>query len=161
MKSSSSSVSANILSFDGLKHLRQLQYSKLNKKVAALQYEKAKHDLYLNITAYFLETLCAKENIGNCKNIVESLQKQEEQISIKVGHGKVTIADLLQIQARLADAENTLLSAKHNYDLSRMNLRQFLELKDYKTFVPNVTVVDSIEYCNFSQTDILNGIIYT
>ena len=42
-----------------------------------------------------------------------------------------------------------------------MNLRQFLELKDYKTFVPNVTVVDSIEYCNFSQTDILNGIIYT
>ena len=38
MKSSSSSVSANILSFDGLKHLRQLQYSKLNKKVAALQY---------------------------------------------------------------------------------------------------------------------------
>lgn len=108
-----------------------------------------------------METLCAKENIGNCKNIVESLQKQEEQISIKVGHGKVTIADLLQIQARLADAENTLLSAKHNYDLSRMNLRQFLELKDYKTFVPNVTVVDSIEYCNFSQTDILNGIIYT
>ena len=83
MKSSSSSVSANILSFDGLKHLRQLQYSKLNKKVAALQYEKAKNDLYLNITAYFLETLCAKENIGNCKNIVESLQKQEEQISIK------------------------------------------------------------------------------
>ena len=161
MKSSSSSVSANILSFDGLKHLRQLQYSKLNKKVAALQYEKAKNDLYLNITAYFLETLCAKENIGNCKNIVESLQKQEEQISIKVGHGKVTIADLLQIQARLADADNTHLSAKHNYDLSRMNLRQFLELKDYKTFVPNVTVVDSIEYCNFSQTDILNGIIYT
>ena len=53
MKSSSSSVSANILSFDGLKHLRQLQYSKLNKKVAALQYEKAKNDLYLNITAYF------------------------------------------------------------------------------------------------------------
>lgn len=64
MKSSSSSVSANILSFDGLKHLRQLQYSKLNKKVAALQYEKAKNDLYLNITAYFWKLFVQRRILG-------------------------------------------------------------------------------------------------
>lgn len=61
MKSSSSSVSANILSFDGLKHLRQLQYSKLNKKVAALQYEKAKMIYILILQLIFGNSLCKGE----------------------------------------------------------------------------------------------------
>ena len=158
MESSSSSVSANILLFDGLKSLRQLQYSRLNKEAAALKYKKAENDLYLNITAYFLEALCALENIKNCTSIVESLKEQEELVSVKVNHGKVTEADLLQIQSKLADAENTLLSAEHSYDLSRMNLCQLLEIKDYTSFIPSVENTDSIEFSSYSHTDILGGI---
>lgn len=160
MGSSSSSVSASILLFDGLKSLRQLQYSKLNKEAAALKYKKAENDLYLNITAYFLETLCALENIKNCTSIVESLKKQEELVSVKVDHGKVTVADLLQIQSKLADAENTLLSAEHSYDLSRMNLCQLLEIKDYTSFIPSVINTDSIDFFPYSHMDILGGIDY-
>lgn len=158
MESSSSSISASILLFDGLKSLRQLQYSKLNKEAAALKYKKAENDLYLNITAYFLETLCAQENIKNCRSIVESLKKQEELVSIKVDHGKVTVGDLLQIQSKLANAENTLLSAEHSYDLSRMNLCQFLELKDYKSFIPSVTDVDSARFYHYNHIDLLGRI---
>lgn len=160
MESSSSSVSASILLFDGLKSLRQLQYSKLNKEAAALKYKKTENDLYLKITAYFLETLCAQENIKNCTSIVESLKEQEDLISIKVDHGKVTEADLLQIQSKLADAENTLVSAEHSYDLSRMNLCQLLEIKDYRSFIPSVVNTDSIEFSPYSHTDILAGIDY-
>lgn len=160
MESSSSSVSASILLFDGLKSLRQLQYSKLNKEAAALKYKKAENDLYLNITAYFLETLCAQENIKNCTSIVESLKEQEELVSVKVNHGKVTVADLLQIQSKLADAENTLLSAEHSYDLSRMNLCQLLEIKDYISFIPSVVNTDSIEFYHYNHIDILGGIDY-
>lgn len=158
MESSSSSVSASILLFDGLKSLRQLQYSKLNREAAVLKYKKAENDLYLNITAYFLETLCAQENIKNCTNIVESLKEQEELVSVKVNHGKVTVADLLQIQSKLADAENTLLSAEHSYDLSRMNLCQLLEIKDYTSFIPSIVNTDSIGLYHYSRTDILEGI---
>lgn len=160
MESSSSSVSASILLFDGLKSLRQLQYSKLNKEAAALKYKKAENDLYLNITAYFLETLCAQENIKNCTSIVESLKEQEDLVSIKLDHGKVTEVDLLQIQSKLTDAENTLLSAEHSYDLSRMNLCQLLEIKDYTSFIPSVVNTDSIEFSPYSYTDILGGIDY-
>lgn len=160
MESSSSSVSASILLFDGLKSLRQLQYSKLNKEATALKYKKVENDLYLNITAYFLEILCAQENIKNCKSIVESLKEQEELISVKVDHGKVTVADLLQIQSKLADAENTLLSAEHSYDLSRMNLCQLLEIKDYISFIPSVVNTDSIEFYHYNRIDILGEIDY-
>lgn len=64
MKSSSSSVSANILSFDGLKHLRQLQYSKLNKKVAALQYEKAKMIYILILQLIFWKLFVQRRILG-------------------------------------------------------------------------------------------------
>ena len=107
-----------------------------------------------------METLCAQENIKNCKSIVESLKEQEELISVKVDHGKVTVADLLQIQSKLADAENTLLSAKHTYDLSRMNLCQLLEIKDYTSFIPSVINTDSVEFYHYDRTDILGGIDY-
>lgn len=54
--------------------------------------------------------------------IVNALKEQEELITVNVKYGRVTIADSLQIQLKLADAENTLLSAEHSYDLSRINL---------------------------------------
>ena len=63
MGSSSSSISASMPIFSGLKNLRQLQAAEIGKRTASLQVEKACNDLKLNITAYFLEVLCAKENI--------------------------------------------------------------------------------------------------
>lgn len=158
MRSSNSSVSIDILLFDGLRNLRQLQYSKLNKEAAVLKYRKAENDLCLNITAYYLEVLCALENFKNCSNIVESLKKQEQLVSIKVHHGKINTIDLLQIQSKLADAENTLLSAKHSYDLSRMNLCQLIEVKDYYSFVPSMTSIDSVPFNHYTHMDILSTI---
>ena len=77
MGSSSSSISASMPIFSGLNNLRQLQVAKIGKQTASLQVEKACNDLKLNITAYFLEVLCARENITNCESLVESLRQQE------------------------------------------------------------------------------------
>ena len=44
------------------------------------------------------------------------------------------MADLLQIQSQLADAENDVLTARNNYDISRLNLCQLLEIDDYTSF---------------------------
>lgn len=144
MGSSGTSISASLPLFNGLRSLRQLQYSKMNQEAASLNYKKAENDLTLNITAYFLETLCAQENIKNCESIVKSLKKQEELTAEKVKHGKVTTADLLQIQSQLADAENTLLTAIHNYDMARINICQILEITDFRSFNPQNDLNDSI-----------------
>lgn len=144
MGSSGTSISASLPLFNGLRSLRQLQYSKMSKEAASLNYKKAENDLTLNITAYFLETLCAQENIRNCESIVKSLKKQEELTAEKVKHGKVTTADLLQIQSQLADAENTLLSAMHSYNMARINICQILEITDFRSFNPKNDFNDSI-----------------
>lgn len=96
--------------------------------------EKARNDIRLNITAYYLEILCAEENIRNAEQTVETLKIQEEKTRKSVEAGKVTSADLLQIRSQLANAENTLLSARNSYDIARLNICQLLEIEDYTTF---------------------------
>lgn len=144
--SSSSSVSASIPIFSGLRNIRQLQLAEIGKKNAELQIEKASNDLKLKITAYFLEVLCSKENISNCSSLVESLRQQEQHIGKKVDMGKTTYADLLQVRSRLAEAENAQLSAVHSYDVSRLNICQLLEIEDYSSFIPCMDKYENISY---------------
>ena len=155
--SSSASVSGSVLLFNGLRNLRQLQYSRLDREAAALQVEKAADDLRLNVTAYFLEVLCAWENIRDCEAVAASLRKQEEHTSEKVRAGKVTRADLLQIQSQLSEAENSLIVAEHSYGMSRLNLCQLLEIEDYSSFIPSFDSGDSLEYVPKDYAAILDG----
>lgn len=143
---STTSVLASIPIFNGLRNIRQFQAAEIGKQKAELQVEKASNDLRLSITAYFLEVLCAKENIANCKSLVESLLRQEQHTEKKVDMGKVTYSDLLQVRAQLAEAENTLLSAIHSYDVSRLNICQFLEIEDYSSFIPYAGEYENIAY---------------
>ena len=155
--SSSASVSGSVPFFNGLRNLRQLQYSRLDREAAALQVEKAADDLRLNVTAYFLEVLCAWENIRDCEAVAASLRKQEEHTSEKVRAGKMTRADLLQIQSQLSEAENSLIVAEHSYGMSRLNLCQLLEIEDYSSFIPSFDSGDSLEYVPKDYAAILDG----
>lgn len=143
---STTSISASIPIFSGLKNIRQLQAAEIGKQKAELQVEKASNDLRLSITAYFLEVLCAKENIANCKLLVKSLLQQEQHTEKKVDMGKVTYSDLLQVRSQLAEAENALLSAIHSYDVSRLNICQLLEIEEYSSFIPYADEYDNIAY---------------
>lgn len=157
MGSSSSSISVSMPIFSGLRNLRQLQAAEIGKRTAELQFEKASNDLRLNITAYFLEVLCAKENVTNSEALVESLRQQERHTCKKVDMGKVTLADLLQVRSRLAEAENALLSAIHSYDVSRLNLCQLLEIDDYISFIPYADEHENMSYVNDIYPSILDG----
>lgn len=134
MNGTSTSVGASVTLFNGMRNLHNLERSRLDLRAALLGVEKARNDIRLNITAYYLEILCAEENIRNAEQTVETLKIQEEKTRKSVEMGKVTSADLLQIRSQLANAENTLLSARNSYDIARLNICQLLEIEDYTTF---------------------------
>ena len=134
VNSTSTSVSASITLFNGIRNLHTLQRSRLDLQAALLGIEKARNDVRLNITAYYLEILCAEENIRDAKQTVETLKIQEERTRKLVELNKVTSADLLQIESQLSNAENTLLSAQNTYDIARLNICQLLEIEDYTAF---------------------------
>ncbi len=138
----STSIGANITVFNGLRNMYNLKRAKLDLRSSLLAVEKAHNDVRLNVTAYYLEILCAEETIRDTEQVVAELKVQEEKTAKKVEAHKVTTADLLQIQSQLADAENDVLTARNSYDIARLNLCQLLEIDDYTSFrtvAPDVT----------------------
>lgn len=134
VQGTSTSVGASIVLFNGMRNLHNLKRSQLDLQAALLNVQKARNDIRLNVTACFLEVLCAEENINNALQIVEAFKIQEEKTAKLVKAGKVTSADLLQIRSQLASAHNDLLSARNSYDIARLDICQLLELQDYTTF---------------------------
>ena len=130
----SSSLGANILLFGGLKNYYNLKRAQLDLRSSLLAVEKMRNDVRMNVTAYYLEILCAEETIRDAEQVVAELRIQEQKTAKKVEARKVTTADLLQIQSQLADAENDVLTARNTYDIARLDLCQLLEIDDYTTF---------------------------
>lgn len=73
VQGNNTSISAGISLFGGMGNLHQLKRAKLDLHAALLGVEKARNDITLNVTAYYLEILCAHENIRNAKQIVSPL----------------------------------------------------------------------------------------
>ena len=142
--SSNTSVGASVVIFGGMRNMHELKHARLNLRASLLDARKARNDVRLNVTAYYLEILCAAENIRNAEQTVETLRLQEEKTGRLVEARKVTAADLLQIQSELAAAENNLFSARNTYDIARLNLCQLLEIEDYASFSA-VAPEDSVE----------------
>lgn len=134
VQGNNTSLSAGITLFGGMGNLHGLKRARLDLQSALLGVEKAKNDVALNVTARYLEILCAAENIRNTGQIVSTLRIQEEKTARQVEARKVTMADLLQIQSQLAEAENNVLTARNAYDIARLDLCQLLEIDDYASF---------------------------
>ncbi len=153
------SVGASIPLFGGLRNHRELRRAKLDLRSALLSAEKLRNDIRLNVTAYYLEILCAEEQIRAAEQTVAVLQVQERKTAVKVDTRKVTMADLLQIRSQLADAENEILTVRNTYDIARLNLCQLLEIADYsafRTIAPDTTRISLIsEQSNNSLSDVV------
>lgn len=120
--------------FNGFQKLHRLKYARIDLKTALAEIEVAKYDLKMNVIAYYLEILCAKENINAFNQLVRQLEMQEEKTAAKVSAGMVTEADLLQIRAQLYSAANDVFSAQSTYETAKIDLCQLLEINDYVNF---------------------------
>lgn len=130
----SGSLSAAMTLFGGMQNLYQLRRAKLDLRSELLGIEKAWNDVRLNITASYLEILCAKEYVRDAQQLVETLRLQEQHTSKLVEAHKVTSADLLQVQSQLADAENDLFTAINLHSVAMLNLCHLLDYDDYERF---------------------------
>lgn len=128
------SVGVSLPLFSGLRNHYNLQRAKLDLRSSLLAVETTRRSVRLNVTARYLEVLCAEETIRDAEQVVSELEVQAGKTERMVEARKVTTADLLQIRSQLADAENDVLTARNTYDIARLNLCQLLEIDDYTTF---------------------------
>jgi len=127
--SSSLGVQMSMNLFNGLKTVNNKAASELSLKAAVEHLNKAKEDLSISITNYYLQVLYNKE-LENIQELqVELTRKQADRTKKKVNAGKSPISDLYQIESQLSTDNTSLLKAKNEVKLSLLNLKQNLELE--------------------------------
>jgi len=133
--SSSLGVQLSMDVFDGFKTINNTAAAKLSLEAAVAHLNKAKEDLSISITNYYVQVLYNKELEKVQALQVEWTRKQVDRTKKKVDAGKLPISELYQIESQLATDETSLLKAKNEVQLSLLNLKQNLELeRSEKTF---------------------------
>lgn len=120
--------------------IKQNQYSYLATKETV---EQRKNDLALNIATNFLQVIYNNELVKISQNQVDISKEQLDRVKKLVDAGSLAKSNEYDVAAQLATDEFSFVSAKNNYALSMLTLKQLINLDTLNNF--------DIEQPNFSE----------
>lgn len=127
---SSLSASANVNLFGGFSTNNQIKADKLDLKAATAGLEAARESVELSVTGYYLDVLFKKEVLGVFREQTVLVGRQVDNTRVMFDEGRVSNAQLLDIEAQLADARVNEVTAENDLALSLLTLSQALNLSD-------------------------------
>ncbi|MDA3853291.1 MAG: TolC family protein [Bacteroidales bacterium] len=127
-------INSSVMLYQGgaLKKNIEIQKSELKSSLEDLK--KAKDDITINITQFFLEVLFAEELIKVAEEQLEQTKIQITRSELLVQAGKIAEGTLLEIKAQEARESLELVKATNTHRMALLNLVQLLELDDYSGF---------------------------
>lgn len=129
------SVGTNIPLFTGFEIPNRYKLSKLNLKAAIEDLKKAKEDLSINVTAFYLQALLNLELSKVAHKQIELSKEQLTRIKGWFDVGKASSSEVADVQARVAQDEMNAVQADNTYNLSVLDLTQLLELPTPEGFI--------------------------
>ena len=133
-KSTNFSVGTSIPLFTGLEIPNTIALSKLNLQAAMEDLNKAKEDISMQVTSYYLQVLFNEEL---AKVAHDQVKLSQEQLDRKVAffkNGKASEAELYEAKSRVAQDELSATQADNNVRLALLDLSQLLELSSPEGF---------------------------
>jgi outer membrane protein len=138
--SSSASINVSQTVFNGFRTTNLYKQSKLNLEQSKLELEKIKDDITLNVVNSYLNVLFNKENLNTAIFQLDFSEKQLNRVKELVDSGVSAKGDLLNIEATLANDEQTVVAAENNLNLAKLSLAQLLQISSEGFDVINVVV---------------------
>ena len=133
-QNSSINMSVGVDVFNGLSNIRNLHRANLDVLAKKYQLEDMKEDISLLVANSYLQILFNKEQL----NIQTSqLKVSQEELTIaneRYNNGVIPKGDLYEIEANFAKAEQNLVIAENNYQISKISLAQLLLFRDSENF---------------------------
>lgn len=152
--SSSLDISTSVSLFNGLRTWNQLNARKFDLEAAIEDLNKAKEDLALNITAYYLQVLFNKELRQIAEDQVQLTTSQLQKTEVLVKSGKTPESELYESRANLAKEEVNLTDADNALKLSLLDLSQLLNLDSLENFdiqtpdIETLALTDALKLMN-------------
>ena len=111
--------------------IKQNEYSYMASKETV---EQRKNDLALNIATNFLQVIYNQEMIKIAQSQYDISSEQLARTKILVEAGSLSKSNEYDVNAQLANDNYTLISAKNNYNLALLSLKQLLNLDTLNSF---------------------------
>ena len=128
------SVGTSIPLLTGMQIPNNIALSKLNLKAAIEDLNKAKEDISIQVTSYYLQALFNEELVKVAQNQVALSKEQLDRKVAFFKNGKASEAEVYEAQSRLAQDEYSLVQTQNNHQLSLLDLSQLLELPSPENF---------------------------
>ena len=122
------SLNSNVLLFNSGRINHSIQQSLINNKASLKDVEQTKRDIALNVASLYLNLLFAKENLQNAENQLNLTNSQLAQLNKQIAVGNRPENDRLDLEAQIANNEQTIVEARNNLNINMLNLKQLLRL---------------------------------
>ena len=123
------SLNSSITIFNGMRNKYQLQQAKFQKIANQYNNDRLKDDIRLQIANSYLQSLLTKANIEVLTSQNEITKQQIERTNILIEAGNLPKGDILELKATSANERQAIVTAKNNYLISLLSLKQQLNLK--------------------------------
>ncbi len=131
---SSFGANVGVTIFNGRQNINQLARANLNLIAGQYQLDDMKDDISLFVANAFLQVKFNRELAQVQRYQLELTQKDVKRTQDRISAGVLTRADIYEIEANLAQQEQSLIQAENSYRLSRISLAQLLLITDYEKF---------------------------
>lgn len=162
----SNTLSATLPIYSGGKLENTTKRAELGFDISLLTRENTKQKLKLQVTEEYYKILQCKNLLQVKKESVEKLQEHLENVTAQYNSGTVDKSDVLRSKVEVANAHQSLVSAKNDYDLAvatfnndvglpldtKVNIYDELNYKKY-----NIDLEKSIDYALQHRPDKLSS----
>jgi len=121
-------INVNQTVFNGFRNTYLYKQAQLNREANELELNRIKDNISLSVANFYLNVLFNKENLETAKSQLEFSNKQLNQVKELVDAGVQPKANIYDVEATLANDEQSVTIAENNYRLSLLSLSQALQL---------------------------------
>lgn len=120
--------------WSGLAQYNTIKQNEYSYKATKETVEQRKNDLALNIATNFLQVIYNNELVKISQNQVDISKEQLDRVKKLVDAGSLAKSNEFDVAAQLASDEYSFISAKNNYALSMLSLKQLINLDTLNNF---------------------------
>ena len=144
---SNGSVISTVPVFNGFNLKNTVKQNQLSFEASQQDLERTKNNVILNVITLYTNVLFNWELLENAKKQLNSTEQQLERTTRQVEAGALPKANLLDLLAQKATNELNIVTAENNYKLSKIQLKQALQLPPeagIDIVVPEINVEENL-----------------
>jgi len=125
---------SSITLFNGFENVASLRESRDRARASDLDLDRTRREVVFTVMDQFILLVESREQVRVRREQLEALQQQLEQTEEFVDAGASPVSDLYQQQADVAEAEQQLLQARREREVSQTQLIQTLQLNPRQVY---------------------------